>query len=136
MTEIITTPLVEITSKLNELHAFFIILLIVILAVIGGFGYIILKMIIATKERAEMRNNQIEKAMQSSSCAINAVEELKIIVETHIKEHFKYEEFLKSEFKEFKQDLKANVQDLKKVDSKIFDKIDEIRQTFITRITK
>jgi hypothetical protein len=135
MNEIIT-PITEITSKLNDLHAFFIMLLVVVLAAIGIFGYVVIKMILATKDRAEMRNNQIETSIHNSICALNAVEELKIIFEHHIKEHYEHEKGLKAEFNEFKCDLKNNVQELKNVDEKIFDRINELHKTFVSYLTK
>jgi len=131
MNEIVAAPLTEMTSKLDNLHAFFIVLLVVVLAAIGIFGYVILKMILETKERAEMRNSQIEKAVQSSMGAIHAVDELKIITENHIKQYYEQKQELKSELSEFKSALKEDVQELKRVDEKIFAKIDEASKTFI-----
>jgi len=113
MTELITTPLTEMTSKINELEAFFIILLIVVLVAIGVFGFVVIKMIIATRDRAELRNEQITKAVQSSMCAINAVEELKVILETHINHCY------------------GETKELKQVDIRIFDKIEEVRDMVI-----
>ena len=120
MTEMITTPLSEMTSRMDNLQIFFIMLLIVILAAIGIFGYVVIRMILATKERAEMRNKQIENAVRTAMCAINAVDEFKVILENQNK-HI-YDE----------------ISGLKLVDGKIFDridgvkdKIDEVKDIFI-----
>jgi len=113
MTEMITTPIAEMTSRMDSLQIFFIMLLIVILAAIGIFGYVVIKMTIATRERAETRNKQIEKAVQTAMVAINAVEELKVIVETQNKHY--HEE----------------IKDLKLVDIRIFDKIEEIKDKVV-----
>ena len=114
--EAIATHITEITGKLNDLQAFFIMLLIVILAAIGIFGYVVMKMILDTKERTETRNKQIENAMQTAMCAINIVEEQKMIFENYIKHN--HEE----------------IKDLRQVDVRIFDEIKEFKNMFIRHL--
>jgi len=115
--EVITAPLADITSKVNDLQAFFILLLIVVLAAIGAFAFVVIRMVLGTKERAETRNSQIEGT-------VHAVEELKVIVQTHIENYYR-------QIEEFKTSLKDNVQDLKNTDKEIFKKIDEASNKFI-----